>query len=295
MNLHKLKNKAIREFCFRTWRMWEILGLHVSPNHFYWPIPDTKDVLRYDFDKKFTLDGIKIDDSRMQELLKKLAQYKSEYSTIHTDSAYTSNGDGAVLYSMVREFKPKKILEVGSGFSTCIAWAALQRNKTEDGKSGSIIAIEPYPKPVLKSLVSKSGSDVTLLQTRVEETETQLFDNLTSGDILFIDSSHVIKIGNDVHYLFLSVLPKVPPGIIIHFHDIRFPYDYPKRWVLKAKKFWSEQYLLQMFLAFNDTFEILFASNYMYDKYPELMVDSLVGLNNEGDGWPGSFWIRRKD
>lgn len=94
MDFRKLKNKVIREFCFRTWRMWEILGLHVSPNHFYWPIPDTKDVLRYDFDKKFTLDGIKIDDSRMQELLKKLAQYKSEYWAIHTNSAYASNGDG---------------------------------------------------------------------------------------------------------------------------------------------------------------------------------------------------------
>ena len=295
MDFRKLKNKVIREFCFRTWRMWEILGLHVSPNHFYWPIPDTKDVLKHDFNQKFPLDGIHIDESSMLIRLKRMAKYRAEYNEIHTDSGYASNGDGAILYGMVREFKPKKILEVGSGFSTCIAWAALQKNKTEDGKSGSITAIEPFPKPVLKKLLSKSNGNVTLIQNKVEDVNIQLFEKLQSGDILFIDSSHVIKIGNDVHYIFLSVLPKVPPGIIIHFHDIRFPYDYPKRWVLKAKKFWTEQYLLQMFLAFNDTFEILFASNYMYDKYPELMVDSLVGLNNKGDGWPGSFWIRRKD
>lgn len=164
----------------------------------------------------------------------------------------------------------------------------------EDGKSGSITAIEPFPKPVLKKLLSKSNGNVTLIQNKVEDVNIQLFEKLQSGDILFIDSSHVVKIGNDVHYLYLSVLPKVPVGTIIHIHDIRFPYDYPKEWVLKAKKFWTEQYLLQMFLVFNDSFEILFASNYMYDKYPVLMEESLVGLSDKGDGWPGSFWFRRK-
>jgi len=293
MSFKKLKDKVIRNACIRSWPIWEKLGVHISPNHFYWPIPDTKAVLNYDFSRKFSLDGIHTNESNMLTLLKTMAKYKAEYGEIHTDCGYASNGDGAVLYSMIRELKPKRILEVGSGFSTQISWAASKKNKAENNKPCEITAIEPYPKPVLKQLIEISDN-VTLIQSKVETVNEQIFETLEGGDILFIDSSHVVKIGNDVHYLYLSVLPKVAVGTVIHIHDIRFPYDYPKEWVLKAKKFWAEQYLLQMFLAFNDSFEILFAGNYMYDKYPKIMVDSLVGLNLGGDGWPGCFWIRRK-
>ena len=234
-----------------------------------------------------------MDESQMLALLKRIANYKTEYVRIHVNSAYASNGDGAILYGMVRELKPQRILEVGSGYSTTIAWAALEQNRREDNKPAEIIAIEPYPSQVLRELAN-TADNVALVQSKVESVESQLFEKLRSGDILFIDSSHVVSIGNDVHYLYLSILPKVPVGTIIHIHDIRFPYDYPKDWLLKAKWFWTEQYLLQMFLAFNDSFEILFAANYMYDKYPELMVDSLVALSLDDDGWPGCFWIRRK-
>jgi predicted O-methyltransferase YrrM len=292
LNFNEIKDKIIRNFCIKTWRIWEKFGIHISPNHFYWPIPDSKDVLKYDFDKKFSLDGIRIDDSKMLKLLREISQYKKEYAEIHNESAYASNGDGAVLYGMVRIIRPRKIVEVGSGFSTKIALTALKKNDIEDGTKSRIIAIEPYPKPVLKELVA-GNENVTLLQSKVQEVGLEPFKELQSGDILFIDSSHLIAIGNDVHHLYLSVLPKVAAGTVIHIHDIRFPFDYPKDWVLKAKKFWTEQYLLQMFLAFNDSFEILFAGNYMYDKYPKLMSDSLVGLNIGTEGWPGCFWMRR--
>lgn len=115
MTFSVLKDKLIRHFCLKTWRIWEMLGLHISPNHFYWPIPDSKDLRRHDFDKKFPLDGIKIDEAEMLELLKKMAGCKTEYAAIHTDSGYASNGDGAILYGMVRQLKPKKMLEIGSG------------------------------------------------------------------------------------------------------------------------------------------------------------------------------------
>ena len=292
MTFPVLKDKLVRRFCLKTWRIWEMLGLHISPNHFYWPIPDSKDLRRHDFDKKFPLDGIKINESEMLELLKKMAGYKTEYASIHTDSGYASNGDGAVLYGMVRQLKPKKILEVGSGFSTRIAWQALEKNRTSDSQPGEIIAIEPYPKDVLRELADKADN-VSLMQRKVETLGEQVFTELENTDILFIDSSHVVKMGNDVHYLYLSVLPKVPVGTIIHIHDIRFPFDYPKDWLLKGKKFWTEQYLLQMFLTFNDNFQILFAGNYMYDRHPDLMAEALVGLDPQDDGWPGCFWIKR--
>ncbi|MEW6291351.1 MAG: class I SAM-dependent methyltransferase [Thermodesulfobacteriota bacterium] len=247
---------------------------------------------RYDFNRRFSLEGIRICDSALLALLERISRYKEEYKVIHTDSGYASNGDGALLYGMVRELRPGKVIEVGSGNSTRIVWKALQKNAIADGVKGRIISIEPYPKPTLKKLAADS-KDIMLIESKVEDVDTELFESLEPGDILFIDSSHVVKIGNDVHYLYLSLLPKVPVGTIIHIHDIRFPLDYPKNWVLKAKKFWNEQYLLQMFLAFNDSFEIMFAGNYMYDKYPREMADSLVGLEAGGAGWPGCFWMKR--
>lgn len=114
---------------------------------------------------------------------------------------------------------------------------------------------------------------------------------LDENDILFIDSTHVLKIGSDVHYLYLDVLLRLKKGVIIHIHDVFIPEEYPRDWVVRDHKFWNEQYLLQAFLAFNDSFEILWASNYMAIRYPELRADEINSFNrNEKHG---SIWIRR--
>ena len=128
---------------------------------------------------------------------------------------------------------------------------------------------------------------------KTEKLGDKLLEHISSGDILFIDSSHVAKCGNDVHFIYLKLLSRVPVGTIVHIHDICFPYEYPKEWLIKGKKFWNEQYLLQMFLTYNNSFRVLFAGNYMYRKYPKLMEESLVGLSNRDDGWPGCFWLER--
>lgn len=287
-----IKEKIIRHFCIRTWNFWEKLGFYIVPRHFYWPIPDTLDVRQYEFNKIISLKGIKFNDSKMLSVLGKIEQYKKEYEPMHYDSGYASHGDGAILYGMVRELKPKKVIEVGSGYSTEIIHAALEMNRSTDGVRGSIHSIEPYPKKVLIELGERSNN-VQLTRQKVETVDPALFDTLSKGDILFIDTSHVIKVGNDVHFLYLTILPQLPVGVIVHIHDIRLPLDYPREWVLDDKKFWNEQYLLHMFLAFNENFEILFASNYVYINNPELMSEALVGLSPDGNGWPGSFWIKR--
>lgn len=287
-----LKDKIIRRFCIKTWSFWEKLGFFVVPRHFYWPIPDTKELLLYDFDKQFPLDGINFNDFAMLSLLKEIAKYREEYSDIYAESSYESNGDGAILYGMVRELKPPKIIEIGSGYSTRVSSAALYRNNVEGEVEGEIIAIEPYPEDVLINLVKKNKK-ITLIQKKVEELGLELFKKLNPGDILFIDSSHNVKCGNDVHFIYLYLLPQIPVGTIIHAHDIRFPYEYPQNWLLDKKYFWNEQYLLQMFLAFNSSFKVLFAGNYMNEKYPEIMQESLVGLGNSNNGWPGCFWFER--
>jgi hypothetical protein len=285
--IKKLYTKIIRHFSIKTWRFWECLGFYIVPRHFYFPIPDTKDIKKYNFDEEKFLEGIKFDDSKMISLLSKIKPYMQEYASIHYNSGYASNGDGAILYGLIRYINPKFIIEVGSGYSSVIMIAALEKNMSK----GVIHSIEPYPKKVLLDLVDKSNK-IKLTIKKVEDIDIALFKSLTDGDILFIDTSHVLKTANDVHYLYLTVLPQLPVGVIVHIHDIRLPQDYPRSWVFDSKKIWHEQYLLQMFLTFNENYQVLFASNYIYCKEPELMSKSLIGLSVD-KGWPGSFWIKR--
>lgn len=256
----------------------------MSPRHFYWPIPDTSALKKHDFTSRFSLDGIDINLKKALYYLDKIHEYKPEYDKVKTNSGYESNGDGAILYGMLRELQPSKMIEVGSGFSTRISYLAMQKNK-----KGKIIAIEPYPKDVLKKLAAKNK--VRLINKKIEELDVSFFKQLNQGDVLFIDTSHVIKCGNDVHFLYLKVLPQVPKGTFIHIHDIRFPEEYPREWLLKNKHFWNEQYLLHMFLCFNESFEVVFPSNYMKIKYPN-KCKNIFELEDKS-GWPGSFWFKR--
>lgn len=292
ISVSRLKEKVVRHTLIKTWGLWEKLGFYIVPRHFYFPIQETRKCLAYDSDREFPLNGIFLDDSSMHSLLMDLAVFKEEYSPLYSPTGYESSGDGSILYGMVRTWKPKKIIEVGSGSSTRVSAYAMQRNEAEGAAKGEVLAIEPYPKDELLRLVDKNPS-VKLIPRPVEKINPEIFQKLEPNDILFIDSSHIVKYGNDVHYLYLRVFPQIPVGTLVHIHDIRFPQDYPKQWPLERKYFWNEQYLLQMFISFNDSFEIVFASNYMRLRYPEAMNASLVGLDETRGGWPGSFWLRR--
>ena len=283
--------KIIRKFCLLTWKIWEKLGIHIVPDHFYFPYQNSKKLEEHDFDARFPLDGIKFNLEDMKKIIFSFGKYNSEYETIHQDSSYATNGDGAILYSMIRSIKPQKIIEVGSGYSTLIMHEALKLNQKESQINYNITSIEPYP--ITELVESAKNQNITLVQEKVESLDVGIFKQLNKNDILFIDSSHVVDIGNDVHYLYLKVLPQIPVGTYIHIHDIRFPYEYPKKWVLNERKNWCEQYLLHMFLAFNDNFEIILASNYLYQLDGKLMSENLYGLKETGNGWPGSFWIKR--
>jgi hypothetical protein len=118
-----------------------------------------------------------------------------------------------------------------------------------------------------------------------------VFERLEAGDILFIDSSHVVKTGSDVNYLFLEVLPRLKPGVVIHVHDIFLPHEFPKAWVMDLHLFWTEQYLLQAFLTHNAEFEVLFANAYMGARHQTEMQRTFPRSQWWGGG---SFWLRRK-
>jgi hypothetical protein len=220
-------------------------------------------------------------------------KFKKEYRNIHCSGDpqgciyYFNNSafdgvDGLVYYCMIRDFNPKKIIEVGSGWSTKIAaQAALLNGNTE------LISIEPYPQPFMQKLFPGLSK---VIVNKVENIPIKFFDSLSSSDILFIDSSHTVKTGGDVNYLFLEILPRLKKGVIIHIHDIFFPFDYPPDWVLKEHRSWAEQYLLQAFLMFNHSYKILYSNSYMGYKH-------LKEVKNVFPNSPfykgGSIWIQK--
>lgn len=221
-------------------------------------------------------------------------QFRREYeelpSTPLADPAqfYLGNNvfdgtDALSLYCMIRWLQPSKIIEVGSGHSSRLAAQAARANgKTE------LVCIEPNPDPIL---VNGFPGLSELIAVDVQEVDPRRFDELDDGDILFIDSSHVVKAGSDVNYLILDVLPRVRPGVVVHLHDVFLPQHYPRSWLIDQLWFWSEQYLLQAFLAFNNAFEVLLSTAYLGLRH----VEDLQATFPKSPWWNhgGSLWMCR--
>jgi hypothetical protein len=194
-------------------------------------------------------------------------------------------GDADILYSLVRKLQPRTVIEIGSGYSTLVVEHALRKNEG-DGKSCKHICIEPYEMGWLES------TGVEVLRSPVENIAADVFESLAPDDLLFIDSSHVVRAGGDVNYLILELLPTLAPGVIVHFHDIFSPNDYPRQWTDEKALIWAEQYLLEAFLSGNHDWEIVLAANFLCHSNRKRLSDRLPLM--EADAEPGSIYIRRK-
>ena len=251
------------------------------------------------WDRVSDLPGIDMREEQQKQLLSDIvARFKGEFKAIPEGAStrefryYRGNTsfeavDAEMLFGLIRLFKPRRIYEVGSGFSTLLAADALRRNRA-DGYSCRFIAIEPYPSGELQA---RLPSAVELWRLPIQDVSLDEFQSLGENDILFIDSSHVCKIGSDVQFLFLEVFPRIRPGVVVHVHDIFTPGEYPKHWVLDWHRFWNEQYLLQTFLSFNAVFEVLWAGQWMHMNHPDLLMKAIPSYRT--GVWPGSFWFRR--
>ena len=296
-----LKSTIVREL----FQNWERHGFHVTPAHFYQPIPDTQNLPKTLWDQPSELVGVDMNNSTQQDLLRKhFPEFRNEYERFPTEPTgklhdfYLNNGlfdgtDALVAYCMVRHFQPHLIIEVGSGFSSLLLGEAAEKNNTS-----ALICIEPFPQEFLKQGFPGLHR---LIEKKVEDIDLAFFSELHSGDVLFIDSSHTVKIGGDVNYLFLEVLPRLEPGVIVHIHDIFLPFEYRRDWVLDEFRFWTEQYLLQAFLTFNSEFEVLMANSYLAHGYLEDLKAAFPSLERLKATLPnsvrwggGSFWMRRK-
>ncbi len=297
MDRHTLFYLGKKWFLGKTWSLWERLGFHITPNHYYEPIPDNRKIKERLWEVESDLPGLKLNPQISIELLSDFSMYKKEYDdpknkqTLRYRSDNLNYGpvDIEVYYCMIRHMKPGKIIEIGSGESTFIASFALEKNKIEDAITSNLTSIEPYPSPELKK--SFPGHD--FIKKEVQDVDLSLFESLKKNDILFIDSSHSLKIGGDVQYEYLEILPRLNSGVLIHIHDIFMPSEYPKSWVLDTKRFFTEQYILQAFLTFNNEFEIIFPGSYMHIHYPKLLEKAFDSYKHELE-WPSNFWMRKK-
>ncbi|MBT8471476.1 MAG: class I SAM-dependent methyltransferase [Marinicaulis sp.] len=212
----------------------------------------------------------------------------------HLEQSYArgktfGGSDGALLYSMIRAHKPSKVIEIGCGQSTVLSAVAAERNAT-DGAPCAITAIEPYPSDYLLSSV---GGNVEILRRRVEEVPLSLFESLEPSDILFIDSSHTVKVGGDVIQEINEILPRLAPNVHIHIHDICFPFNYSRQAVFHDHKFWAEQYLLQAFLAYNENFKVKWCFSYVQHHAPDILKEYFPFYAPKHRDHMGSFWMEK--
>lgn len=280
---------------------WQESGFTLMPNHYYSPVPDVGRIDETAYRKQTKMLGIDLKATGQIEFLDKVcASFKGEYSLFpdrrtglsyefHFNNGVFERIDAEILYCMIRHLKPKQMIEIGSGYSTLVSAAACEMNRKLDNIKCDFSAIEPYPNKLFESDIPGLSK---LVGNKLEEIDIEIFDVLDEGDILFIDSSHVLKVGSDVQYEYLEILPRLKPGVVIHIHDIFLPAEYPKSWIKEEHVFWNEQYLLQAFLSFNDSFEVLWAGSFMHLNHHDKLKECFTGYSPEAC-WPGSFWIKR--
>jgi hypothetical protein len=288
-------------------RLYERIGVWVIPDHFYTPIPELERI-RHDAtwdSEPREVPGIDMNLGYQERLLfSDFPRYVNEYDfpLKRPDSAkdaggfYFQNGmfantDAEVYYCMIRHFKPKQIIEVGAGWSTHISCAAATQNRRDDGTGAEITVIEPYPNRKLLEPLRLHLAGI--MEKKVQDVAPEFFNRLGRNDILFIDSSHVVKSGGDVNYLFLEILPRLNAGVIVHIHDIRIPYEVPKLFLLDQSRFFTEQYLLQALLIGNKGFQILCGTYLMTKRHPE-KISATFRSSCGGRYVGGSFWIQRR-
>jgi predicted O-methyltransferase YrrM len=278
------------------WNRRLLRGVGMLPvrRHYYEPYTHPSD-LRRPLDEERNLPGIQWNVTGQLELLRSLV-YASELQDLTAPAVDRAefrlgngsfeSGDAEFLYQMIRAIKPKQIIEIGSGYSTLMARRAIDRNRKEiTDYECRHICIEPYEAPWLERF------GVTVLRERVEELGNGLFSELGRDDLLFIDSSHIIRPQGDVVTEYLELLPSLRLGVIVHVHDVFSPRDYPPEWVLDRMWLWNEQYLLEAFLSQNTSWRILAALNLLHHRHFEELRRVCPYLDTARE--PGSFYIQR--
>lgn len=273
------------------WKTW------MSPGHFYSPIPSPDEVRRRESeifaDPPPTLPGIDMNAEAQFALVQELQAFyaempfprvKSDGTRYWFDNWAFSYADAIFLYSMLRHLRPQRVIEIGSGFSSA---AMLDTNERFLDRATALTFIDPDPSTVRALL--KPDDQAEIVASPLQDVPLERFDALEANDILFVDSTHVAKTGSDVNRILFDILPRLKPGVYVHFHDMFYPFEYPKEWVYEGRA-WNEDYFVRAFLEFNHAFEIALFGTYLVRFHRDWFARWMpLVLENPG----GALWLRR--
>lgn len=275
----------------------QLLGFHLVADHFYELYPNTRQLAgNYDEGPR-ALPGIDLRQAECEaRAVRLLGLYGAEFQQTterfgFTDSNFYFRGlDALMLYVILRDLKPAKLVEIGQGYSTRVALAALERNAADTGTRPLFVSVDPYPRFVAKEI--PTCITLELLEKPIQQ--VAIGPLIRECGFLFVDSSHVFKSGSDVELEFATIYPALPSGVVVHLHDIFTPYNYPLSWALKLKRFWNEQYFLECFLAHNTAFEV-YLPLHLLEVRSELLKETIRLLKPDPRvRYIGqSFYIRR--
>ncbi len=295
-----IKKAASRLLYGRAFSFFEAVGLHVLPVHYYSPVPDTRE-LRHtlaQWYREWSFDGVEFDPAGQLELLVALGAFAEESTTLPRYEDVLAKGygegyspvDARILHAMIRLFKPRTILEVGCGVSTFYSAHALARNREETDVGATLVCVDPYLRPALEPLERVCA--IEWIPRRIQDLDRGYFERLAHADMLFIDSSHTVRINSDVNYLYLEVLPKLSTGVLVAIHDIPFPYPTlePGYWIFAKHLFWTEPALLHAFLMYNSAFRIRLCASYLRHKHPQALADA-VPVSTREHPYPSALWL----
>lgn len=274
--------------------------LFAPPGHFYSPIVDTKEAAAY-FDVSVDrahsterLAGVNIDNEAMLSLWAELAGLMNTSAMPYEEAEgwrYRVNndafayGDGYVLNAMLRKFRPRRLIEVGSGWSSACALDTIEKH----GVGCECPFIEPFPR-LLHSIIGPTRDGTNVVEAKVQEVPLSVFGALESGDFQFIDSTHVMRTGSDVCYELLEILPLLKPGVLVHIHDMFWPFEYPRQWVVEQNRSWNEIYAVRAFLSSNSEWSMLFFNEYMGKRNREAVLRQFPDfLVHPG----GGLWLQK--
>jgi hypothetical protein len=273
-------------------------GFDFEVRSFYSPIPDLEDIDAHVWERRSSLPGVSFDLDRQLAFIEgDLVHYTAEFTppldfsggAFFLRNGLFQGGDAELLYSLIRANKARRVVELGAGFSTLVSAAAARANQAA-GHETRLTSFDPYASP--KSL-GELADVLDVVPDAAERLDPDYFRQLAPGDILFIDSSHTVRLGGDVVHLICEIVPRLSAGVLVHLHDIFLPYEYPREWFEHNRWYWAEQYLLQALLAGNSRLEVLVACQALWRERRARLEATFPSIRLTAP--PLSFWMRVVD
>lgn len=298
-DVYKKKSEDFEQRYLKANHLHNHFKTQFAPGHFYSPYPDLNEIKKRKstlFNRSTTtIEGINVKANEQIQLINEISKYYKDLPFLTKNGASGSRykpgmhafsyTDAVIYYCLIRKLSPKRIIEIGSGYSSALTLDLKESHLPHL----DVTFIEPYPE-LLFSLIKKSDSkDYTLLGKPLNEVSLDVFKKLESNDILFIDSTHVSKVGSDVNQIYFEILPKLKKGVVIHIHDVFWPFEYPYEWI-KETRAWNEDYLLRAFLYKNPDYEVLVFNNFLNEHHSD-QLSRLMPLTSRNSG--GSLWLRK--